>query len=177
MRVITGKARGRRLKAPAAEGPRPTADHVKEAIFNILQFDLEGRRVLDLFAGTGQLGIEALSRGAKECVFVDSANAAATVIRQNIEICNFSDCGKVVVADVPRFVASQISKFDIVILDPPYNTQLLEKTLNAVFESDLLNKGGLMLAEYQGELPKAAEPYYLRKTYNHGTKKLALFGR
>ena len=89
MRVITGIAGGRLLKSPAGEDVRPTADHVKEALFNILQFDLEGRRVLDLFAGSGQLGIEALSRGAREAVFTDSSRDSVALIRDNLKRCGF----------------------------------------------------------------------------------------
>lgn len=91
MRVITGTARGRRLKEPQGMDIRPTTDKVKESMFSILQFDIEGRRVLDLFGGTGQLGIEALSRGASEVVFVDKSAAALKLIRENLELCGLSD--------------------------------------------------------------------------------------
>ena len=87
MRVITGTAGGRKLKSPEGEAVRPTADHVKQAMFNILQFDLEGRRVLDLFGGSGQLGIEALSRGAREAVFIDNSRSSVQLIRENLKRC------------------------------------------------------------------------------------------
>ena len=90
MRVITGSARGRRLKTPEGMDIRPTTDNVKESVFNILQFDIEGRRVLDLFAGTGQLGIECLSRGAREAVFIDQSREAVKIIRENLKACGFS---------------------------------------------------------------------------------------
>ncbi len=90
MRVITGSARGRRLKTPEGMDIRPTTDNVKESVFNILQFDIEGRRVLDLFAGTGQLGIECLSRGAREAVFIDQSRDAVRIIRENLKTCGFS---------------------------------------------------------------------------------------
>ena len=90
MRVITGTARGRKLKTPENFDIRPTTDNVKEALFNIIQFDIEGRRVLDLFAGTGQLGIEALSRGAKSCVFIDESRDAVKIVKDNLKTCGLS---------------------------------------------------------------------------------------
>ena len=90
MRVITGSARGRKLSEPNGMDIRPTSDQVKEAIFNIVQFDIEGRRVLDLFAGTGQLGIEALSRGAASCTFVDESRTAIALVRENLKRCQLS---------------------------------------------------------------------------------------
>ena len=90
MRVITGTARGRKLREPKNMDIRPTTDKVKESLFSIIQFDIEGRRVLDLFAGTGQLGIEALSRGAKSVTFVDQSNDAIAIVRENLEHCGFA---------------------------------------------------------------------------------------
>ena len=96
MRVITGEARGRRLKELSGMDTRPTTDKVKESMFNIVQFDIEGRKVLDLFAGTGQLGIEALSRGAESAVFVDVRKDAAALIRENLAHCGFAGRARVV---------------------------------------------------------------------------------
>ena len=90
MRVISGSARGRKFKEPVGNSVKPTSGKVKEAIFNIVQFDIEGRRVLDLFAGCGQIGIEALSRGAESAVFVDSSQDAVKLIRENLKLCGFS---------------------------------------------------------------------------------------
>ena len=95
MRVISGSARGRRLKELPGMDTRPTTDQVKESIFNIIQFDIEGRKVLDLFAGTGQMGIEALSRGAAHATFVDVAPAAAKIVRENVELTRFADVSRV----------------------------------------------------------------------------------
>ena len=103
MRVITGTARGRKLSEPQGMAIRPTTDSVKEAVFNTIQFDIEGRRVLDLFAGTGQLGIEALSRGARECVFVDESTEAVRLVRKNLEICGLS--AEVVQADAIGYLS------------------------------------------------------------------------
>lgn len=128
MRVITGTARGRRLKEPQGMDIRPTTDKVKESMFSILQFDIEGRRVLDLFGGTGQLGIEALSRGASEVVFVDKSAAALKLIRENLELCGLSDRARVRNGDSLAYLRSG-EKFDLVFLDPPYDTGLLEQAL------------------------------------------------
>ncbi len=114
MRVITGSAGGRKLKSPAGDAVRPTADQVKQAVFNIIQFDLEGRRVLDLFGGTGQLGIEALSRGAREAVFVDSDRSSAALIRENLKTCGMK--AEVVQSDALSFL-SRGGKFDIILAD------------------------------------------------------------
>ena len=123
MRVITGTARGRKLLEPAGMDIRPTADVVKEAVFNIIQFDVEGRRVLDLFAGTGQLGIEALSRGAAECVFVDESAKAVKIVRENLSRCKLE--GRVMQTDAVSYLP-RAGIFDIIFLDPPYDTTLLD---------------------------------------------------
>ena len=104
MRVISGEARGRRLKELTGLETRPTTDKVKESIFNIIQFDIEGRRVLDLFGGTGQLGIECLSRGAAGCTFVDVRKEAAALIRDNLALCGFTDRARVVQGDYLAFL-------------------------------------------------------------------------
>ena len=116
MRVITGTCRGRRLLEPVGRDVRPTADQVKEAMFNIIQFDVEGRKVLDLFAGTGQLGIEALSRGAAECLFVDSARDSVRLVQENLRRCGLA--ARVLQCDALGILKSG-EKFDLVILDPP----------------------------------------------------------
>ena len=119
MRVITGTARGRKLLEPSGMDIRPTADVVKEAVFNIIQFDIEGRRVLDLFAGTGQLGIEALSRGAAECVFVDESAKAVKLVRENLSRCKLQ--GRVMQAEMPSRACLVGKNYDIIFLDPPYD--------------------------------------------------------
>ena len=117
MRVITGSARGRRLKELEGMETRPTTDRVKEGLFNVLQFDIEGRRVLDLFAGTGQLGIECLSRGAASAVFVDKRPDAVKLIRENLKLCDLTDRARVVAGDSMEFLKSVREKFDLVLLD------------------------------------------------------------
>ena len=125
MRVITGTARGRRLNELKGKETRPTADRVKEGMFNIIQFDIEGRRVLDLFGGTGQLGIECLSRGAAHATFVDARTDAVKLIRENLALTDLADRAAVLTADYATVLSSAAEKYDLVFLDPPYETKLL----------------------------------------------------
>lgn len=157
MRVITGTARGRKLLEPSGMDIRPTADVVKEAVFNIIQFDIEGRRVLDLFAGTGQLGIEALSRGAAECVFVDESAKAVKLVRENLSRCKLQ--GRVMQADALACL-SRGEKYDTIFLDPPYDTTLLDKCLEIVQNVDILTDGGIIVCESRREktLPELKAP-------------------
>ena len=129
MRVITGTARGMRLKELPGLETRPTTDKVKESLFNIIQFEIEGRSVLDLFGGTGQLGIEALSRGAERCTFVDARREAAALIRENLKATGLEKAGRVVQGDAISFLSGCRERFGVIFLDPPYQTQLLEQTL------------------------------------------------
>ncbi|MBE6949155.1 MAG: 16S rRNA (guanine(966)-N(2))-methyltransferase RsmD [Ruminococcaceae bacterium] len=178
MRVISGSAKGRRLQEPADYKVRPTTDKVKESIFNIIQFDIEGRKVLDLFAGSGQLGIEALSRGAAYCTFVDKAPDSLKLVRNNIKTTGFGDRAKVVAGDSIGYLAGG-EKFDLIFLDPPYDTDLLEKALEYVKKFDILKENGIMVCESQREkaLPELTEPYYLLKEYNYGKIKITTFSR
>ena len=176
MRVITGAARGRKLMEPKDMAVRPTTDMVKEAIFSIVQFDVPGRRVLDLFAGTGQLGIEALSRGARECVFVDNSPAALKLVRQNLELCGMK--APVVRADAQSYLAG-CGKFDLVFMDPPYRKGLYGEILAAAFQFDILSDGGIILVESErGEpLPEAPAPYVRGKTSHYGKISLTRYTR
>ena len=146
MRVITGTAGGMRLQTLDGESTRPTTEKVKEAIFSSIQFDIEGKRVLDLFSGSGQMGIEALSRGAKSCVFVDKERAAASVIKNNLEKTRLSNSAKVVQSDAVSFLDRQIEVFDLVFLDPPYSCGLLEKALAKVYMN--MSNGAILFAEH-----------------------------
>ncbi len=145
MRVITGLARGRRLQTLEGNDVRPTTDKVKEAVFSSIQFDIEGRRILDLFAGSGQLGIEALSRGAEGAVFVDLNPEAINVIKANLKSTGFDAQAKVLRSDCFSFIASTQNTFDIVFLDPPYREGLLEKTLMAV--TNVMSDYGIIICE------------------------------
>ena len=176
MRVVTGKARGRRLKTPEGEAVRPTTDSVKEALFNIIQGDIEGRRVLDLFAGSGQLGIEALSRGAAETVFVDSSRDSVKLVKENLRLCGFE--ANVIQSDALKYLES-CGRFDIIFVDPPYDSELYERVLEAVARLDLLRSGGVIIVEARKEraLPDMQEPYVKKKEYNYGKVKLAVYER
>ena len=178
MRVITGTARGRKLLTLSGDDVRPTTDKVKEALFSIIQFEIEGRQVLDLFAGSGQLGIEALSRGAAGCVFVDQSKQAVSVVRQNIEACGFGQLSRVFQSDAVGFLSSyQCSKmrFDIAFLDPPYASGLLAKALPAV--EGHMYRGGVIVCEAPAdrELPEEISDFTRRKVYRYGKTSLVLY--
>ncbi len=179
MRVISGSARGRRLKELPGMDTRPTTDQVKESIFNIIQFDIEGRKVLDLFAGTGQMGIEALSRGADHATFVDLAPAAAKIVRENVELTRFAGCAKVVQSDWRGFLSSCREKFDLIFLDPPYHTDMLENAMQTIAAIDILSEHGIMICEspLDKELPELAAPYEKGKEYRYGKIKVTLYRR
>lgn len=146
MRVITGTARGTKLKTPEGMLTRPTTDRVKEALFNIIQFDIAGD-VLDLFAGTGQLGIEALSRGASRAVFVDHRQDAAALVRENLRRTHFEDRGEVVCTDFTQYLARCRRKFRLIFLDPPYAEKSLETAIQRLSEIDILSDGGIIITE------------------------------
>ena len=152
MRVITGSARGRRLKELEGMETRPTTDRVKEGLFNVLQFDIEGRKVLDLFAGTGQMGIEALSRGAASCDFVDHDKTAQSVARKNIDACRVSDRARLTGGDFGAFV-SRCAKgqYDLIFLDPPYGGKILKEALSAIERFDILSETGIIVCESAAE--------------------------
>ena len=176
MRVITGFAKGRKLRTLSGEDVRPTTDRVKEALFSIIQFEIEGRRVLDLFAGSGQLGIEALSRGARSAVFVDESRAAVQLVRANLALCRLQ--GDVVQGESLGYLRT-CGKFDLIFLDPPYDTGLLDKALENVVQFDILAEGGIIVCESRREkvLPQLRAPYHLLTERNYGKIKLTLYGK
>lgn len=178
MRVITGTARGRRLKELQGMETRPTTDKVKESLFSIIQFDIEGRRVLDLFAGTGQLGIEALSRGAAECVFVDRRADAVKLIRENVALCKLEDRAKIRQGEALPYLRSG-EKFDIVFLDPPYASGLLAQALTDIAAFDICRAHGIIIAESAADtvLPAMPSPYALYREYRYGKIKLTVYHR
>ena len=175
MRVITGSAKGRRLKTPAGDDVRPTAERVKEALFSIIQFDIEGRRVLDLFAGSGQLGIEALSRGAKSAVFVDSSKTSVKLTEENLSITGFTANAKVVCSDSLAWLASCRDTFDVVMLDPPYAAGLGQKLLEAV--PRIVARGGIITFETPADcLPGELEGFDT-SVYRYGRTWLTVYRR
>ena len=177
MRVVAGRAKGVALKTPDGMLTRPTADRVKEAMFSIIQFDLPGARVLDLFGGTGQLGIEAISRGAKSAVFVDAREDACRLIRENLKRANMSSECTVVRSDYLAFLKKCTDSFDIVLLDPPYAEEFLEKSLKMITEIDILQSGGIIIAERPvgKDLPWDFSGYTRSKDYKYGKTLLTLY--
>lgn len=177
MRVITGKARGVQLKTPDGELTRPTADRVKEALFSIINFDIPGAKVLDLFGGTGQLGIEALSRGAEQAVFVDAREDACGLIRENLKRTKLSHQGNVVRCDYLDYLKRCRERFDIIFLDPPYAEEFLENALRKITEIDILQSNGIIVTERPlgKELPYFFEGYERSKDYKYGKTLLTIY--
>ncbi len=168
MRVITGTLKGKRLNTPENRDIRPTPDRVKEGIFSALHFDIEGRRVLDLFAGSGQLGIEAISRGAESCVFVDSSKEAVGIIKSNIAACKIEDKAKVFQSDFSSFCARSNYTFDYVFLDPPYSAGLITPAIKAVLP--LMSDYGAIICEHPPEVKLETQigDFYIHKNYRYG---------
>jgi 16S rRNA (guanine(966)-N(2))-methyltransferase RsmD len=161
MRVIGGAARGRRLKVPKGQVTRPTAARVKESLFNILPHDFSGMRVLDLFAGSGNVSIEALSRGAALAVLVDESPRAAAVIRENLRRLNLTESTQLWTAPVARSLrklAKSGERFDLIFLDPPYDRELVGTTLKAIAQNCLLTAGGKVVAEHSAR--ERVQPRY-----------------
>ena len=177
MRVITGKARGVQLKTPEGMLTRPTTDRVKEALFSIINFEIPGAAVLDLFGGTGQLGIEALSRGAKSAVFVDAREDACKLIRENLKRTKLEQNTKVVRSDYLEYLGRCREKFDIILLDPPYAEVFLETALKRITEIDILQSDGIIVTERPlgKELPWDFEGYTRSKDYKYGKTLLTIY--
>lgn len=176
MRVISGSAGGRRLKELSGMETRPTTDKVKESLFNIIQFEIEGRRALDLFAGTGQLGIEALSRGAAHCTFVDRRREAAGLVRENLRHTGLEDRARVIQGDSLAFLEACGEKFDLIFLDPPYRTDLLDRALALAGKIDILSEYGIIICETMADrgLPPLESPLEWGREYRYGQIKLTV---
>lgn len=179
MRVITGLAKGRRLEELPGLDTRPTTSRVKEGLFSAIQFDIEGRRVLDLFAGTGQLGIEALSRGAAFCDFVDSAPAALKVVQRNIKTCGFESRSACHGKDFAAFLTRVHEKYGLIFLDPPYASGNLERALDLLTAIDIVVENGIMVCESPADrdLPELPQPYEKGREYRYGKIKFTLYRR
>ena len=177
MRVITGKARGVNLKTPEGLTTRPTADRVKEALFSVINFDIPGADVLDLFGGTGQLGIEALSRGAKTATFVDEGEKPYALMKENLRRTKLEQQGSVVRSDYLAFLHNCKKRFDIIFLDPPYAEVFLENALKCITEIDILRSGGIIICErpLDKELPWQYPGYSRSKDYKYGKTLITLY--
>lgn len=150
MRVISGSMRGKKLVSPPDERVRPTLDRVKENVFNMIAFNVPGADVLDLFSGSGALGIEALSRGAESAVFVDKSDESLYVTKENLRMTSFSDKAECVNSDFEDYLKSCDKKFDLIFLDPPYAEGLLDKAISLIHGNNLLKDGGLIICESDG---------------------------
>ena len=177
MRVISGKAKGVSLKTPQGMLTRPTTDRVKEAMFSIIQFDLPAANVLDLFGGTGQLGIEALSRDANSAVFVDERDDACKLIKENLKRTRFENSAKIVCSDYMAYLNRCKEKFNIIFLDPPYAEVFLENALKTITEIDILQTGGIIVTERPAgkDLPWSFSGYTRSKDYKYGHTILTMY--
>ena len=175
MRVITGEARGRKLKTLEGLDVRPTTDRVKEGLFNIIQFDLPCARFLDLFGGSGQIGIEALSRGAEYAVFVDESRAAQQVMKENLQTTGMFQKSKVVSMEAKAFLAGTKERFQIAFLDPPDSKGILQEVLQLV--PGVMQPQGLIICEHLKEetLPEQVGSYHLHKIYAYGRIRLSVY--
>jgi len=188
MRIIAGKAKGRTLLAPKAKILRPTTDRVKESLFNILS--VEGKRFLDLFAGAGSVGLEAISRGASRVILVESQRACADAIRTNIDRCGFlnmplEEPGEgggqdVEVIDCPveralRLLGHRGERFDVIFADPPYGRNLMDETLRLVRTQALMSPGGVLVVQHSSreEIPARREGYQIEDSRRYGETALS----
>ena len=176
MRIITGTAKGKKLVSLEGDATRPTSERIKEAIFSSIQFDVEGRRVLDLFAGSGQMGLEALSRGAQKATFIDLSREAMEIVKQNCRITGFFDVSHYLVSDWRNYIrkASGREQFDLVFVDPPYAMQCCADAANYLAEKDLIIPGAIVVLESGEEEINFEDPrlsgYKVIKSTHYGKK-------
>ncbi|MCL2299861.1 MAG: 16S rRNA (guanine(966)-N(2))-methyltransferase RsmD [Firmicutes bacterium] len=176
MRVITGSARGVPLATlPGEDVVRPTSQRVKEAMFSAIQFEIEGRAALDAFAGSGQLGIEALSRGAVSCVFLEQDGAALKMTAKNLERCKLAGQAKLLQVDALQYLRRSADLYGLIFLDPPYGKDLLGRAIPVAAEK--LGPGGLLVCEAgaRESLPERHGDVALRKEYKHGKTKICVY--
>ena len=176
MRIITGSAKGKRLATLEGEATRPTSERIKEAIFSSIQFDVENRRVLDLFAGSGQMGLEALSRGAGCATFIDSSREAMEIVKQNAKTTGFFEVSHFLVSDFRNYIrkASGREQFDLVFVDPPYSMECCADTAQLLSRSGILITGAIVVLESGEEEISENDPrlsgYRFIKSTHYGKK-------
>ncbi len=177
MRVIGGTAKSIPLISREGLDTRPTSDRVKEAVFNIIQFEIEGRQVLDLFGGSGQMAIEALSRGASGAVIVDQSKESIAVIQKNLLKTRLGDRAETVCADYMDFLNRSRKRFDIIFLDPPYREKFLENALKRISEIDILKSGGIIVCERPADiaLPDAFHAFRRVRDYRYGKTGITVY--
>ena len=175
MRVIAGILRGKKLHVLKDEAVRPTTDKVKESVFNIVQFELQDKVFLDLFSGSRQMGIEALSRGARRCFFVDHNKSAIKTIKQNLKSSNMLEKAQIINKDAINFLVNTNEKFDIAFLDPPYKTGILQNALKNIFRK--MNKNGIIICEspIEESLDEFQNEFTISKVYKYGQIKITVF--
>ncbi|MGN1050901.1 MAG: 16S rRNA (guanine(966)-N(2))-methyltransferase RsmD [Acutalibacteraceae bacterium] len=175
MRVITGTAKGKRLITLEGNDVRPTTDRVKEAVFSIIHFDLQGRTFLDLFAGSGQMGIEALSRGAKKAFFVDFNRKSIDVLKKNLDNTKLLENGSIFNGEAKSFLLNTSEKFDFAFLDPPYNKGILQEILP--FVAPKMSKIGKIICEspQKETLPQEICDFVLDREYHYGKIKISTY--
>lgn len=183
MRIITGSAKGTKLFTLEGDATRPTSERAKEALFSMIQFDIEGRRVLDLFAGSGQLGLEAISRGAAYCMFTDASAEAIGIVKKNIEKTRFTEQTKTMITDYRNFLRKSDGRegFDIIFLDPPYASGALTDALLRLYRTKLMHRGCLLVCESENEdtrifekEPRLAEMYTSVRQSGYGRVHIEL---
>jgi len=183
MRIITGTAKGIKLFTLEGDATRPTSERAKEALFSMIQFDIEGRRVLDLFAGSGQLGLEAISRGAAHCTFVDASAEAIGIVKKNIEKTHFTEQTKTMITDYRNFLRKSGGRegYDIIFLDPPYASGALPDALLRLSHTDLMHRGCLLVCESENEDlrvlekdPRLSEMYTVVRSSGYGRVHIEL---
>lgn len=180
MRIIAGEAKGRRINAPVGRETRPTSDRVKESIFNILGDRVPGAKILDLFAGTGNMGLEAISRGAEHCIFIDSSKEAIRIIHENINTLKYQD--KCEVYNNDAIAAMEILnkrniKFDIIFLDPPYHKNIITTVLKTLNNTEILNHNGLIIAEHDNKdiVPDVFNEFIMIKKAEYGNTTVSFY--
>ncbi len=177
MRIITGSAKGKRLLTLEGDATRPTSERIKGAIFSSVQFELEGRVVLDLFAGSGQMGLEALSRGASRATFIDSSREAMEIVKKNAKNCSFFEVSHFLVSDFRNYIrkASGREKFDLVFIDPPYDMKCCCEAAALLAKSKLIIPGAIVVLESGDEVidltsDKRLSGYEVIKSTSYGKK-------
>ncbi len=175
MRIITGIAKGVRLETLEGEATRPTAERIKEAVFSAIQFDIEGCRVLDLFAGSGQMGLEAISRGAEGCMFIDSSREAMEIVKRNATKTKFFDRCRYLVSDYRSYVRKAAGKdsFDLIFIDPPYADNCVGDALERILKAGIAKPRCIFVCEsgneniFEGK-EALAERFEVKKSASYG---------
>lgn len=182
MRIITGIAKGKKLRAPEGLGTRPTADRVKQSLFNMLSGKLIEATVLDLFAGTGNLGLEAISQRASYCCFVEQDRKAYSILSQNIAELGFQKYSETHLGDALEYVArlgAKQKQFDLIFLDPPYGKSLIQIAITSILKHSLLSEDGIIISEYdiEDQIPERIGEIEMYRTVKYGRTKLSFWRR